>query len=137
MEMYPYIKGQADVIAIVEAEYKIQNKGKTLPASFILRMLEARRNTILEAMRNEKAIKLDKLGKLIITNSTKDFVEVLDAIGGEYNKPVFEKELHRRFTNGLLNSQRFTKITKTPKFNYITRYQLRVSVSNRNNPEQF
>lgn len=114
MEMYPYIKSQEDLVSVVEAEYKLKT-GKDLPSFFIAKMLTARRTTILRGMRNHQNIKLDRLGKLIITNSTKDCLAIRDQLGDTITHESFKKELHTRFIKGELHSQKYTKITGTPK----------------------
>ena len=116
MDLYPYIKGQDDLVAIVESECKARLK-RDIPALFIEKMLNARRITILRAMQNHQRIKLDRLGKLVITNSTKDCLSIREYLGENLTHEAFTKELNNRYIRGDLYSQRFTKLTGTAKKN--------------------
>lgn len=137
MEMYPYIKSQGDLVAVVESEYKLKT-GKDLPSFFIEKMLNARRTTILRAMQNHQNIKLDRLGKLIITNSTKDCLEIKEYLGDEITHDSFRTELHKRFIKGELNSQKYTKITgaaKAKNYGMLKVFTISIRDVNINDPE--
>lgn len=114
MDIYPYIKTQEDLVAVVESEYKITT-GDSIPPLFLNRLLKYRRDTILEAMKEEKVIKFDKLGKLKIANSTRDKNEVLKELGDDYTPKKFKEKLNDKYQKGELHSQRFTKSMNKPK----------------------
>jgi hypothetical protein len=136
MEIYPYIKDQRDVVEIVEAEYKLK-RSKPLPSSFISRMLDARRRTILKAMALERPIKLDRLGKLLITPSTRDLMSIKAHLGNDLTRDTFMNELNHRFRKGSLFSQKYTKITgvkKAKPYGTINRFSVCKS-NDTHNPE--
>lgn len=116
--MYPNVKGQDDIMAIVREQYK-HRTGRTLPACFIIKMLHYRRTTILRAVKYENVVKLDRLGKLLITSNSKDRKDIIESLGEGFTRDDFKNELKRRADNYELNCQKYSKITGAVKSSYV------------------
>lgn len=105
---YPYINHQEDVVAVVESEYKIKT-GAALPTLLVNKMIEYRRKSIMEAMKEGKTISFDGLGKLKITDGAKAKKAIKEELGADITASAFKVELKRRYSKGKLLSQQYGK----------------------------
>lgn len=121
-DLYPYIKHQGDLEAVVESEFKLKH-GIPLSPVFINRLLKHRRTTIKKAMLKGKNVILTKLGRLVVSNTYKDRVSIKASLGEDYTHEDYSKELRKRFKNGTLMSQKYSKSTGKIRKHHLSKFQ--------------